>query len=276
MDIQRVAAFTKDGVGGNPAGVVLAKTMPSAHEMQRVAAEIGYSETAFAAPLGEGYRVRYFAPELEVAFCGHATIALGASLGASVGAGRYSLQINDAKISVEAYQENGIWGARLISPETKFEFADDATKAEALQIFGFSDKEMDNDLPVAFVHGGSKHLLLPLKSRAPLAEMSYDFDIGAKFMQRLQLVTVNMIWRETPEVIHSRNAFAGHGVYEDPATGAAAAALAGVLRDYAGYSAPFRVIQGVDMGAPSELWVTPQHGSGAPIEIAGLTRALTA
>ena len=40
--------------------------------MQCVAAEVGFSETVFAAPHENAWRVRYFAPELEVPFCGHA------------------------------------------------------------------------------------------------------------------------------------------------------------------------------------------------------------
>ena len=52
--------------------------------MQRIAAEVGYSETAFLAPDGSGvagrFRVRYFSPLAEVQFCGHATIASGVAL----------------------------------------------------------------------------------------------------------------------------------------------------------------------------------------------------
>ena len=52
--------------------------------MQRIAAEVGYSETAFLAPDGTGrpgrWRVRYFSPLAEVPFCGHATIASGVAL----------------------------------------------------------------------------------------------------------------------------------------------------------------------------------------------------
>jgi PhzF family phenazine biosynthesis protein len=46
--------------------------------MQRIAADVGYSETVFATPEQDRWRIRYFAPEAEVEFCGHATIALGA------------------------------------------------------------------------------------------------------------------------------------------------------------------------------------------------------
>lgn len=50
MDVQRIAAFSNGSNGGNPAGVVLCDALPAAAAMQAVAAEVGYSETVFAAP----------------------------------------------------------------------------------------------------------------------------------------------------------------------------------------------------------------------------------
>ena len=80
----RLAAFTTDPRGGNPAGVWIGDALPPDTDMQRIAAEVGYSETAFIAPDGSGlagrFRVRYFSPLAEVPFCGHATIATGVAL----------------------------------------------------------------------------------------------------------------------------------------------------------------------------------------------------
>ena len=90
MNVQRIAAFSDGNKGGNPAGVVLLKDPMTESEMRSIATEVGYSETAFAYPLAEdesAWRVRYFSPESEVPFCGHATIALGAVLGEHAGAG---------------------------------------------------------------------------------------------------------------------------------------------------------------------------------------------
>ena len=87
MDVLRIAAFADGGAGGNPAGVAIGGALPKAEEMQRIAAEVGFSETAFAAAEGDGWRVRYFSPESEVPFCGHATIALGAALALRQGEG---------------------------------------------------------------------------------------------------------------------------------------------------------------------------------------------
>src|SRR3954454_23005479 len=101
MKVERLAAFADGSAGGNPAGVVVCDVLPSVEAMQALAAEVGYSETVFAAPSGEGWRVRYFAPEVEVDFCGHATIALGAALALRHGDGIFPLQLNNAGITVE-------------------------------------------------------------------------------------------------------------------------------------------------------------------------------
>src|ERR1700712_1909639 len=86
--ILRYTAFTDDPAGGNPAGVVLDATDLSAERMQAIAKELGYSESAFAIKREDGdYDVPYFSPEMEVPFCGHATIATGVALAHRDGAG---------------------------------------------------------------------------------------------------------------------------------------------------------------------------------------------
>lgn len=75
--VELYESFAVDTGGGNPAGVVLdAQGMPE-REMLTVARDVGASETAFVTP-GDAphtYHLRYFSPEAEVPFCGHATIA---------------------------------------------------------------------------------------------------------------------------------------------------------------------------------------------------------
>ncbi|MEM7751721.1 MAG: PhzF family phenazine biosynthesis isomerase, partial [Pseudomonadota bacterium] len=124
MDVIRLSAFSDGVAGGNPAGVLIDTALPSTEDMQRIAAEVGYSETAFAAPQGDQWRVRYFAPESEVPFCGHATIALGAALAEQAGDGKFSLILNDAEISVVGAKGADGYEATLSSPPTKSHPAD--------------------------------------------------------------------------------------------------------------------------------------------------------
>jgi PhzF family phenazine biosynthesis protein len=133
--VLRIAAFSDGAAGGNPAGVWIGASLPHDTRMQRIAHAVGYSETAFAAPVGEGWRVRYFSPEAEVAFCGHATIALGAALAQQVGDGVYALTLNDAAITVEGRREgDGRISAALQSPPTRSSAADPALVAAAVRL----------------------------------------------------------------------------------------------------------------------------------------------
>ena len=76
--LYRRTAFTNNPSGGNPAGVWIGETLPTIEVMQRIAKDVGYSETAFVAPASGPQRtIRYYSPEMEVPFCGHATIATG-------------------------------------------------------------------------------------------------------------------------------------------------------------------------------------------------------
>jgi predicted PhzF superfamily epimerase YddE/YHI9 len=70
-----VDAFTETPFGGNPAGVCLPDGPRPDRWMQQVAAEVNASETAFLLPEGDGYRLRWFTPAVEVDLCGHATLA---------------------------------------------------------------------------------------------------------------------------------------------------------------------------------------------------------
>jgi predicted PhzF superfamily epimerase YddE/YHI9 len=71
-----VDAFTAAPFAGNPAGVVVLDAGPvDADWAQRVAAEVGASETAFVHPEGDAWRLRWWTPNTEMALCGHATLA---------------------------------------------------------------------------------------------------------------------------------------------------------------------------------------------------------
>ncbi|HEX6087561.1 MAG TPA: PhzF family phenazine biosynthesis protein [Thermoanaerobaculia bacterium] len=275
MDVQRIAAFSDGDAGGNPAGVVIGDELPGAAEMQRIAAEVGFSETAFAAPLGDGWRVRYFSPESEVPFCGHATIALGAALARQSGDGVFALTLNDARITVEGRSSDGAMEAALQSPPTRSRPAPAALVSEVLELFGYRAEELDARLPPALIHGGADHLLLALRSREALAAMRYDLGAGRALMRREGIVTIILAWAETPRRFHTRNAFASGGVYEDPATGAATAALAGYLRDLGWpHGGAIDIVQGEDMGSRSLLRAEIGHAPGSSIRVSGTARVL--
>lgn len=273
--IERIAAFDDNGQGGNPAGVWIGASLPPAAEMGRLAHAVGFSETAFAAPEGEGWRVRYFSPESEVPFCGHATIALGAALARRHGDGRYALQLNAAAITVEGRVDGARVLAALQSPPTRSTAAPADLVEAALALFGYTPADLDPRIPPALAHGGADHLVLALSSRAALAAMRYELEAGRALMARYGLVTIVLAWAEHAQLFHTRNPFASGGVYEDPATGAGTAALAGYLRDIGWpHGGRIEVVQGEDMGMRSRLTAGIGDEPGGSIRVSGSARMM--
>ena len=275
MKIQRIAAFSDGDSGGNPAGVVLYDRLPEASVMQAIAKEVGYSETAFAARMQEGWRVRYFAPEIEVPFCGHATIALGAVLAMEHGDGVFPLTLNDAEITVEGKKDGATFAAALQSPPTLSEPASARLIEDALKLFSYTSADLDPRIPPAIASVGTRFMAIALNSREKLRAMHYDLDAGRRFMTDLNIATITLAYAETPQLFHTRNPFASGGVYEDPATGAGTAAFAGYLRDLGWpHEGVIHVVQGEDMGMRSRLKAEIPSASGSSIRVSGTARVM--
>lgn len=124
-----------------------------------------------------------------------------------------------------------------------------------LRSLGWSRGDLDTTLPPALSYAGAWHLILAVDQRATLAAMSYDFDELRRLMESDNLTTVQIVWREDPVTFHARDPFPVGGVVEDPATGAAAAALGAYLRARRFVDPPTDIVihQGHDMGRPSRL-----------------------
>lgn len=272
-NVYKVAAFADGNEGGNPAGVYIAENLPTEEQMQTIATEVGYSETAFAAPEQDGWRVRYFSPESEVPFCGHATIALGAVLAKLHGENVYALALNNANITVEGSSSSEHIAASLQSPSTHTTPASETDIQSALQLFGYTTHDLDERFPVHRANAGAEHLIFVLRSREKLAQMKYDLNDGRTYMRDAGLVTIMFAYAESEQVFHSRNAFASGGVLEDPATGAATAAFAGYLRDIAWpHQNAIHIVQGEDMGSRSLIDAEFSNTAGDSVRISGKAR----
>lgn len=274
--IHRLTAFSSVPEGGNPAGVWVGDELPDPQTMQAIAAEVGYSETAFVAPSkGARRTVRYYSPEAEVSFCGHATIASGVLLGRLDGVGDYQFDTAVGEVAVKVTANDGGIRAALTSVATRHEMPADVLLNSALAILGWRRDELDPAIPPAKAWAGAWHLIVAAATPERLATLDYDFDALKSLMLEHDLTTLQLVWRESPERYHSRNPFPVGGVVEDPATGAAAAAFGGYLRDAGLVAAParFGIRQGVAMGRPSDLEVNvPATGgiivSGTAVAIA--------
>jgi PhzF family phenazine biosynthesis protein len=256
--LYRLCAFTIDPEGGNPAGVWIGDELPAVEEMQKIAAEVGFSETAFVAPAtGFDRTIRYYSPEVEVPFCGHATIATGVVLGRERGSGTYNLSTSVGIVPVDVIQEGNYYRAALTSVEPKQTEVSAGSLAEILAAIAWQQDELDRSIPPMKAYAGSWHLILAVAERERLERLDYDFDTLKKIMLRDNLTTLQLVWRDRDTLFHARNPFPVGGVVEDPATGSAAAALGGYLRAANLIKTPAKITiyQGESISRPSQLTV---------------------
>ena len=274
MEILRYAAFTTDPGGGNPAGVVPDATGLSDDEMQSIAADLGYSETAFLFPTGAGTAdVRYFAPLTEVPFCGHATIASGIAMAERTRPGDLLFNTKVGPIPVATVRTNNMLTATLTSrPPTVAELSD-AVRGQLLAALRLTDADLDPLLPIRLANTGNSHPVVAVTVGA-LNDLDYAEDDLRTLMFDHGWITVQVVHRLSDNEFDARNPFPIGGVREDPATGSAASALGGYLRELGIVNPPAQVIvyQGRHVGRPGVLTVDiPAEGgisvTGTAIQI---------
>jgi PhzF family phenazine biosynthesis protein len=276
IEILRYAAFSADPAGGNPAGVVLDASRLSDAEMLAVAAEVGYSETAFLTEdRGAGvYRTRYFSPLAEVPFCGHATVGTAVALADRHGPGTFVFATNAGEVPVTV---DGRRRATLTSVGARVADLAEADLTALLAALRWNGTDLDPALPPRVAYAGAYHPIIAAASRQRLADLDYDVAALKALMEEKGWTTIQLVWREAEDRFDVRNPFPVGGVYEDPATGAAAAAFGGYLRDLwlVPGDAVVQLAQGDDLGRPGRLTVTLTPGedgvrvSGTAVPIPG-------
>lgn len=262
--LYRLSAFSSDPRGGNPAGVWIGTELPDAATMQQIAAEVGYSETAFLAPQHANERVvRYYSPQAEVPFCGHATIAAGVLLGEIDGDAVYRFSTRAGLVSVAVGLHDGVREAALTSVQPRHAAVADALLDAVLASLGWSPRELDPTILPALAYAGAWHLVLATSTLERLVDLDYAFEPMRNLMLGNELTTLQLVHRLSEDTYVSRNPFPVGGVVEDPATGAAAAAFGGYLRDAGLLAAPASILirQGDLIGRSSRIHVDiPVHG----------------
>ena len=277
-EVLRYAAFTDDPTAGNPAGVVLDAAGLDAAQMLATAAEVGYSETAFVTrDDGDGNLVvRYFSRAAEVPFCGHATIGLAVAHAQRHGLERLRLVTATGLVEVEVRDGEAGPVATLtsVAPHTSAIGEDDLT--EALAALRWSAADLDPALPPRVAYAGAHHPVLAPATPERLADLDYDFDRLLALKTRRDWTTVQLVFRAEPAVFRARDPFPPGGVVEDPATGAAAAALGGYLRELGLVEPPARITihQGAELGRPGVLLVDIPAGADTGIRVSGTAVAI--
>ena len=269
-----VDAFTEQSFTGNPAGVVPQADSLADGSMQKIAAELRCSETAFILESDVAdMKVRFFSPVREVDLCGHATIAAFHVLATTTKLpARVTMETRVGVLPVEI--RSGAIYMQHAQPAFRSVNVDTAALANALD----TDENAIAGLPMEAVSTGLWSLNVPLVNRATVIHVHPKFesiedicienDVGALFAFTFDTV-------DEKNLVHSRCFAPRYGVNEDPVTGTANGALGAYLRRHDLLeSMQYTAEQGYELGRPgivhvdvagSEIWT----GGSAVITLSG-------
>jgi len=237
-----VRVFTRGDEGGNHLGIVTDVTGLTDETMQAIAADLGYSETIFIDSIAGGVpHVRIFTPTMEMPFAGHPLVGAAwllntlapqptPTLTCEIGA--VALSWDGARAWIEVALD------QMVRPYPDFDGAGLG--------FGSVASTYLVDMPLSYV----------------VAELASPTDVanyvpneatlgGHRDGQHLS------IWSHLGEnTIQTRFFAPKMGILEDPATGSAAVALAATLRHRGDRNGALTLLQGAEMGSPSEISLT--------------------
>lgn len=282
--------FTDTALGGNPLAVVLDASGLDGPRMQAIAREFNLSETVFLLPAEDDdrkARLRIFTPTRELPFAGHPTVGTAALLGlmdAVAGKGREHRFEVEAEVGVIACETSATGKrsaqARFTLPRLPREAGAAGETAAIAKALGIDASEIgfDAHVPSRF-DAGNVFACVPVQSLDALGRLRLDRGAWAAAFEGA--LGAFVYTRETGDPAYAfRARMLEPALGEDPATGSAVAAFAGVVM---AFDAPadgehaLRIGQGFEMGRPSaiELGLTVADGALAQATIGGAVVVLS-
>jgi trans-2,3-dihydro-3-hydroxyanthranilate isomerase len=274
--------FTDQVFGGNPLAVFPDGRGLDDSTMQRVARELNLSETVFVLPpetAQETRRLRIFTPAMELPFAGHPTVGTAiilAETGELDGGGPWDIVFGE-KVGPIPVRIDSAPDAPMTAPlssarlPTAIDGVRDPAILSALLGLPVTDLAQTNLQPAAY-SAGVPFTIIPLASRAALSSIAFDVGVWRDHLANSLAPHVYAISLEDSgldDPTHGRHVSArmfapAMGIAEDPATGAAATALAGYLFDQQRPTADrtvWKISQGDDMGRPSTIILTADRAA---------------
>ncbi len=278
-DFMTLDVFTDTAFGGNQLAVLSDARGISAEGMQTIAREFDYPETTFVLPPADpanARHVRIFTPGGELPFAGHPTVGTACALvmaGLS-DVGETVLEEGVGPVQVTTRNDSGGYSARLRvnrAPDSSDAVPSAADVAAAISL-------TPGDVSQVFCAGmGPRFTYVQLSSREAVDRSQLDLQQWRQLIADTWGVNLFLFAGELDDgaEIYARMYAPALGIPEDPATGAAAAAIVGTAAAAAGPtpSGEFRlnIVQGIAMGRPSFLSASAQVEGGAvsSIEVGG-------
>jgi trans-2,3-dihydro-3-hydroxyanthranilate isomerase len=262
--------FTDHAYAGNPLAVVFGADDIDDVTMQTIAGEFGLSETVFITePKGRNadYGLRIFTPVSELPFAGHPTIGATIALTLDSGAGkderrRFVLEETVGDITADGLCNGPRHGsARFMVPQLPRQAGDLPDFDGIAAALGLKPGDLlDTPVNGGVWSAGVPYALVPLRDPAVQARISVDQTVLSEVFGGDDPVGVYTVAKASATE-HTTDwrvrMFAPHlGIAEDPATGSAAAAFAGLIAEQAGLGEgahSVSLFQGLEMGRPSHI-----------------------
>lgn len=275
VEFVTVDVFTERRFGGNPLAVIPDAAGLSATQMQAIANEFNLSETTFVLPPKDPARtaeVRIFTPKFEMPFAGHPNVGTGFVVGRRGDAGdALVFEEKAGLVPLELFKEgDAIVGARLTAPQ-RLKRGEDVAADIVAAACALEPGDIATGHHQPCVAGcGTLFIFAEVKTRQALEAAQPRGDVFARHFPVDGATGIHLYLRDGDEVdIRSRMFAPLHGVNEDPATGSANVALAGLLaslRPETDLSLSLRIAQGVEMGRPSLMQASAEKREGQVVE----------
>jgi PhzF family phenazine biosynthesis protein len=254
--LYEVNAFTANGENGNPAGVVLHADDLSEQQMQAIATQAGFAETAFVSMHEDADRqLRFFTQTNEVDLCGHATIA------------SWSLMYQNGELSVGDYTQQtqaGLLGIAIMESGLVFmqqnpvSFYEEVPSTTILPLVGVSDDVFHDKLKPQIVSTGIRDLFVPVKEKAVLDHLVPNLPGIKKFSTEHDISGLHFfaLLEDSESVASTRNFAPADGIDEEAATGTSNGALLCYLKEknLLPDQEVYRIEQGESMGQLSYIY----------------------
>lgn len=268
VDVFAIGKYT-----GNQLAVVTNAGQLSGKEMQLLAKEINYSETAFilsGKQKDKGYDVRIFTPEQEVPFAGHPTLGTAFVIQKELvrkPVKKIKLNLQVGQIPVTFKYKEGL-PHRLWMKQNEPEFGETFDSGIIAAMLNLGTESIDSRYPVQDVSTGLPFIIVPLNTLHDVKQARIDREKYNGLISGTRARAIFIFSPETYDEANDLNArmFADYyGIPEDPATGSANGCLAGYLlkHHYCGTGEiDVRVEQGYEIGRPSLLYVRAKASEG--------------
>jgi trans-2,3-dihydro-3-hydroxyanthranilate isomerase len=263
-----VDVFAEEKYTGNQLAVITNAGALSTAQMQRIANEMHFSETAFILSdekRNGGYDVRIFTPAREMPFAGHPTLGTAyvirhSLVNKNIDKVVLNLKVGQIPVTFEKEENQEVLWMKQIPPI----FGDTFDAANISQMLNLDLEEIDNNYPIQEVSTGVPFVIVPLKTLDAVKRVTIDKDKHLEHAKETQAETL-VFCPETYKKENNLNVrvFVDlHGIPEDPATGSANGCLAGYLsrhRYFGDDSVNARVEQGYQIGRPSLLYIKAEN-----------------